>query len=125
MDWGTEEEFIALEEAAQPSPILDSGQRTRLRSLLGPPVASGLRPSSGGTADPHAGPLAARQPLEPTAEERLLDLSFVLSDLDRKLDKVLGMGERAEQLGEQLGRLGERMARIEALLTAQASRRAV
>ena len=124
MDWGTEEEFIAPAGSTPLAPILDGEQRARLRSLLGPAVASGLRPATGAsTPDRELRPREA--PAPPTAEERLLDLSFVLSDLDRKLDKVLGIGERAEQLGEQLGRLGERMARIEALLTAQASRRAV
>ena len=117
MNWGNEEEFSALEVLVEPLPALDSEERSRLRTVLGPPTTSGLATRTA-VADDVIDLRYETTSAPPTAEDRLINISFVLGDIDRKLDKLADTSELIEQLGEQVRRLSERIARIEHVLAA-------
>jgi len=119
VDWGNDKELIALDMLAEPLPELDHEERTRLRDVIGP------------QATPTAERLRRRRDVEPGLdlreasgadrlgiEEGLLGLSFVLGDIDSKVEKLAETPILVEELGEQVRRLSERMARIEHLLAA-------
>ena len=106
MSWDLDEELTALEGLAG-TPVLDGDERLRLRDLLGPPStpnAIDLRDNSD------------HEPPPPTVEDRIANLSFVLGDIDRKIEKLSDTGLLIEQLGDQVRRLSERIQRIEQIL---------
>jgi len=114
VNWANEEEFTALEVLVEPLPALDSDERIRLRTVLGPGVASAVAPV--GEANSVIDLRHEPDPAPLTAEDRIISLSFVLSDIDRKIDKLGETTELMDQLGQQVRRLSERIARIEHLL---------
>jgi len=105
-----------------PLPILDQEERSRLRSVIGQAATDGaepfpthqradavidLRDSTNGNG---ATPISL--------EDRLVNLSFVINDIDRKVEKLADTTALIEQLGDQVRRLSERIARIEHILAA-------
>jgi len=112
VNWGNEEEFSALEVLAEPLPALDNDDRNRLREVLGPRTPDAGGRSRESVIDLRDGAVPP-PPVDISAEDRLITLSFVLGDIDRKIDKLAHTTELLEQLGAQVRRLSERIARIE------------
>ena len=122
MVWGTETDSASSEVLLNPLPVLDEDERNRLRDVIGPAVSDGadpfpMRQRRDAVIDLRDSANDSR-PAPMTPEDRLVTLSFIISDIDRKVDKLADTTALIEQLGDQVRRLSERIARIEHILVA-------
>ena len=96
----------APDVALQPLPALEPDELTRLRTLLGPP-------------DPGGDASRSPRPVREAVVELQGDVPFVLDDIERKLDKLLGNEAVLEQLIDQVRQLSDQVASLERALTAR------